>query len=339
MIFEIIDESKSPKYRQIIDGVILAIRKQRVRQGDSLPSASALCKEFHLARETVLKAYAELKLLGIVEAVPRKGYFVATESVEHTHKVLLLMDEFSSYKQDLYDAFRKRLGKEAVVDVFFHHCNAATLKNLLRDKVDTYSDIVLTPFDDPAISEILSDFAPEKLLILDRSEHADNRYSFIGQDFDANLYNALVSVADRFARYERICLVFRLPSEVMIRSNQSPATIPMAFRRFCQSHSLKYTVMHEVGEIRKGDAYFVIDDADLVMVVQQALEKKLALGDEVGILAYNETDMRKVVGEGITVVSTDFKEMGRRAAEYILNEKKKKTKQIIPTRGILRKSL
>ena len=339
MIFNISDVSKSPKYRQIIDGVTLAIRDQKVRKGDPLPSASFLCKEFHLARETVLKAYAELKSLGIVEAVPRKGYFVATESVKHTHKVLLLMDEFSPYKQDLYDAFRKQLGKEAVVDVFFHHCNATTLKNLLRDKVDAYSDIVLTPFDDPAISKILSDLASEKLLILDRSEHTDERYSFIGQDFDASLYDALESAANRFARYKRVCLVFRFPSEVMMRSNRSPATIPAAFKRFCQAHFLKHVVIHEVGKIRKGDAYFVIDDADLVMVVEQALEKKLTLGDEVGILAYNETDMRKVVGEGITVISTDFKEMGRCAAEYILSGDKENIKQIIPTRIIPRRSL
>ena len=339
MILHISDELKLPKYRQIIDGVTLAIREKRVRKGDSLPSASALCKEFHLARETVLKAYAELKSLGVVEAIPRKGYFVATESIEHTHKVLLVMDEFSPYKQDLYDAFRKRLGKEAVVDVYFHHCNPATLKNLLRDKIDAYSEIVLTPFDNPEISEILSDLAPEKLLVLDRSEHTGDRYSFIGQDFDAGLYEALDSVADRFARYERVCLVFRLPSEVMTRSNQSPVTIPVAFKRFCKAHSLKHTVLHEVGKIKKGDAYFVIDDADLVMVVEQAMEKKLTLGKDVGILAYNETHMRKVVGEGITVISTDFKAMGRHAAEYVLNDKKEKTKQIIPTRVIQRRSL
>ncbi|MEI7948146.1 MAG: winged helix-turn-helix domain-containing protein, partial [bacterium] len=69
------------KYRQLVDGIIDAVRTGSIRRGEALPTVGYFCKSFGLSKETVLKAYTILRNRGIVTAIPRKGYFVATESV------------------------------------------------------------------------------------------------------------------------------------------------------------------------------------------------------------------------------------------------------------------
>ena len=47
--------------------------------------------------------------------------------------------------------------------------------------------------------------------------------------------------------------------------------------------------------------------------------------------------MKQIVGGGITVISTDFEQMGQRAAAFVKN--KQKITEILPTSLILRNSL
>ena len=42
------------------------------------------------------------------------------------------------------------------------------------------------------------------------------------------------------------------------------------------------------------------------------------LGQDVGIISYNETPLKEVLLDGITVISTDFENLGKKAAEIIL---------------------
>ena len=42
----------------------------------------------------------------------------------------------------------------------------------------------------------------------------------------------------------------------------------------------------------------------------------------IGIISYNETPLKKVVENGITTISTDFKAMGKLLANMILENKK-----------------
>ncbi len=48
---------------------------------------------------------------------------------------------------------------------------------------------------------------------------------------------------------------------------------------------------------------------------------KLELGQQVGVISYNETPLKKIISNGITTISTDFKEMGVMAARQILDNK------------------
>jgi len=79
--FVVKDGIQQPKYQQIIAGIVEAISRKRLRVGDELPSINQVCHEFLLSRDTVVKAYEDLKKRGIIEAAHGKGYYIASASV------------------------------------------------------------------------------------------------------------------------------------------------------------------------------------------------------------------------------------------------------------------
>ena len=74
----------------------------------------------------------------------------------------------------------------------------------------------------------------------------------------------------------------------------------------------------------KGDLFITIEETDLVNLVNQIREKEFIMGEEIGVISYNDTPLKQLLG--IAVVSTDFKIMGLMAAEMILNNDKSKVK-------------
>ena len=65
-----------PKYKQIIASIENAIVDGQVKRGDKLPSINSIRNRFSLSRDTVLLAYNELKVRGIVQSIPGKGYYI-----------------------------------------------------------------------------------------------------------------------------------------------------------------------------------------------------------------------------------------------------------------------
>jgi DNA-binding LacI/PurR family transcriptional regulator len=72
-------------------------------------------------------------------------------------------------------------------------------------------------------------------------------------------------------------------------------------------------------------------------MVKRCRSENLAIGKDVGLIAYNDTPMYEVIGNGITVISSDFAHMGKNAAEYV--KTRQKVFEIIPAPLIVRGSL
>jgi DNA-binding LacI/PurR family transcriptional regulator len=63
----------------------------------------------------------------------------------------------------------------------------------------------------------------------------------------------------------------------------------------------------------------------------------LKLGEDVGLVSFNDTMLMEVVAGGITTISTDFIQMGKALADMVLNHKKGKIRNY--SKLIVRKSL
>ena len=107
------------KLQQLIDAIADSINRGDFKLGDPLPSVNELSRKYLVSRDTVFKAYTELKRRGMIDSTPAKGYFVA----DSTNKVFLFLDSFSPFKDVLYNSLIKSLPHNYKVDLVFHHYN------------------------------------------------------------------------------------------------------------------------------------------------------------------------------------------------------------------------
>src|SRR5215471_15125919 len=82
--------SATPKYLQLANCILKAIRESKVNVNEILPSINELSFEFEISRDTAEKGYKYLKNLGILGSVPGKGYFVKNTEVNLSLKIFLL---------------------------------------------------------------------------------------------------------------------------------------------------------------------------------------------------------------------------------------------------------
>jgi DNA-binding LacI/PurR family transcriptional regulator len=114
----------------------------------------------------------------------------------------------------------------------------------------------------------------------------------------------------------------------------------MGFRKFCISNNFKFEILPEIDEnteVMEKEAYIVIEENDLCQLIKKSREKGLKIGKNLGIISYNDSPLKEILLDGITVLSTDHTKMGETAANFILNNSKEKIKN--PFVMIRRKSL
>jgi GntR family transcriptional regulator of arabinose operon len=68
--------SEIPKYRQVYEDLLSAIKSGSFRPGDRLPSEAELGKHYNTSRITVAKAVNELQILGLVSRRAGSGTHV-----------------------------------------------------------------------------------------------------------------------------------------------------------------------------------------------------------------------------------------------------------------------
>lgn len=316
------------KYIQLVDAIANAISDGTLAEGDMLPSVNELVKNASLSRDTIFKAYSELKNRGVVESVPNRGYFVTRK----LNRVLLFLDTFKAYKEVLYDGFRSNLPDNILVDLMFHHYNINVLDTILTDSIGKYSHYIIMSFDHPQMKKIINKIPPEKLLVIDWNIHTAENHSYVCQDFGKAVYNNLEQHLDRIRKYERFILIY--PKNWTYH----PTDAIDNFVLFCKNHHINYEIQYNIKDldIKKGDLYLVVSDRSLTRILDQAENKQLEKGKDIGIISYNETPMKKYIKDGITVLSTDFTLMGKKAAEYVVSPGEMKA--VIPTNMILRNS-
>jgi len=99
-------------------------------------------------------------------------------------------------------------------------------------------------------------------------------------------------------------------------------------------------VLEEINEttgINAKEAYIVIEESDLCNLIKESRIKNLRIGKDVGIISYNDSPLKEILLDGITVVSTDHTKMGETAAHLILENSKEKIKNpfVLIRRGSL----
>jgi DNA-binding transcriptional regulator YhcF (GntR family) len=305
-----------PKYKQIILSIETSIAEKRLKRGDKLPSVNKVALEFSLSRDTVLLAYDELKKRGIIYARLGKGYYIKSEEFTFEQRIFLLFDEFNSFKEDLYNAFLETMANSAQIDIFFHYFSIDVFRKLINENNGDYSKYIIMPTTLKGAAAIIKTLPKNDVYILDQTNAELKGYPSVYQNFVKDIYNALQQGKDRLAKYKKLILIFP--------DFKQPPGMAEGFLNFCQNYGFDHEVIHDFENrtLASGEVFVIPNDRHLVSVIEQARAQKLTVGKDIGIISYNDTPLKKVVGNGITTISTDFKAMGHTLAKMILEQNK-----------------
>ncbi|WP_257668884.1 GntR family transcriptional regulator [Parapedobacter tibetensis] len=323
------------KYLQLVDYINALIESDQLHIGDRLPSLKQLEKQLGMSKETLLKGLNYLSEKGIIESVYRKGYYVRKKSVSHTYRVFLLLDKLNVMRDKLYHTLFDQLKDVADVDVYFHHHNFKVFENLIRENLNGYTHFVITTFlkEDPA--EVLNLIPAQKRIIIDYNQTGlDGDYACIYQDFEHDIYDGLTQLKNQLSKYKKLVLI--APTEATHARH-----VVEGFLRFCMEHEYPYAIQHEVGagNFKKGNTYITFSryDTDDVALIKLARSKGYRLGKDIGLISYNDTAVKEILEDGITVISTDFEAMAKSVSKAIIGKETVVVRN--PTRVIVRQSL
>lgn len=330
-VISILKNRGLPIYKQIIFSIEKAIGENRMKINDKLPSINKVCLEFSLSRDTVLLAYDELKKRGIIYAIPGKGYYIKSIGITIKNKVFLLFDELNVFKEDLYNSFIKNMGSGVQVDIYFHHFNVKVFQKLIEESNGNYTKYIIMPTNLQGIAPILNTLPAEEVYILDQTNPELAHFPSISQNFVKDIYNALQKGLYRLDRYQKLILIFP--------GFREPIGMKIGFEKFCIDYNFEYEIISEFNKLKinNGEVFIIPNDRDLVQVIEQSEIDNLKIGQDFGIISYNETPLKKVVANGITTISTNFEMMGEILAQMILENKKDQLEN--KCQLILRKSL
>ena len=323
------------KYMQLVDYINGLIESDELHIGDRIPSLKQLEKQLSMSKETLLKGLNHLLEKGIIESVYRKGYYVKKKSVDHTYRVFLLLDKMNIMRDTFYHTLFDQLKDTADVDVYFHHHNFKVFENLIRENLSGYTHFIVTTFlkEDP--TGILNLIPPQKRIVIDYNQPGlEGDYTCIFQDFEHDLHDGLSQLQAQLKKYKKLVLI--APHEATHARH-----VVDGFLRFCMEHNYRYAIEHEVeaSSFKKGNAYITFSryDTDDVALIKLARSKGYKLGEDIGLISYNDTAVKEILEDGITVISTDFEAMGKAVSQAIINKETIVARN--PTQVIVRNSL
>jgi len=269
-------------------------------------------------------------------SVPGKGFFIANTSFSARTKVCLLFNKLSSHKKIIYDSFSKTLGDKASIDFYVYNNDFSLFKKLLINKKEDYSHYVIIPhfidaFEPP--EDVINMIDKDKLILLDKLiPKINGQFAAIYEDFSKDIYQALTQALAQLSKYHTIKIIFP-------ENSYFPNEILEGFYLFCNQYAFSYAVKSSLkhNEIQKGEAYICLMEDELVELVEKIIALQWKVGQDVGIISYNETPLKRIILDGITTISTDFNMLGSEAAKCILNNSKEHFK--VPFHLRLRKSL
>lgn len=317
------------KIKSLADGISLSIMQGQLRAGDNLLSINEASSLHKVSRDTVFKAYNELKKRGLIDSTPTKGYFVTGE-VNH---ILLLLDTYSSFKQNLYHRFVANLPENYKVDLIFHQYNERLFETIVRESIGRYSTYVVMNFSNDKFSETLNAITTNKLLLLDFGDFEKSNYSYLCQNFNESFYNCLNEGIELLHKYKKLSFVF--PEEIC-----HPESAIDSFERFCNDNDFDFEVIKRNVDwqgVEDRTVYLCISPDDLVKIVKNADKVGLTIGSDIGLIAYNDDPVLEIIKNGISSISVDFGLMGEKAAAFVTG--KQLVQEYLPTQLIIRGSL
>ena len=207
---------------------------------------------------------------------------------------------------------------------------------MLVNRDDDYSNCVIIPHfieGGENVHEIINTIPKAQLLLLDKLvPNVTGEFAAVYENFEIDIYSALTEGLDKLIKYHTMKIIFP-------KNSYYPPEILKGFKDFCNDNNFLYKIISDISEepIAQGEVFISVMEKDLFSLIEKILQLNLKIGQEVGIISYNETPSKKMILDGITTISADFHQMGKIAAELILSKSKSHVE--VPFKLTLRSSL
>ena len=304
---------KHTKVKQLANFIQDYIIAREMKVGDKLPSINYISKKYSVSRDTVFKSLTDLRDRGVIDAIHGKNYFVAS----HSRNVLLLLDEYSPFKEMFHTILVAELPKTYKIDLWFHQYNLQLFNNIVNESVGKYNKYLVMNYDNEKLSDSLTKIDKKKLLLLDFGKFDKDDYYYICQDFDKGLYDALETIKDDLKKYSKLIYVLN-------KNHKHPQSSKTAFSNFCLDNNMCFNILDEISEnvaIQENCFYLVIKQEDVVKILKKGRQINLKPGRDYGLLAYNENPFFEVIENGISSIGIDWQKMGKIASEFVIMNK------------------
>lgn len=320
-IIKIDEYSVTPKYLQISNSILRGIEERNLEKEDLLPSINDLSIALEVSRNTIERAYKELKKYQVIKSVAGKGYFISSTSFNQPAKVLLLFNKLSSHKKIIYDAFAETLGSNAAIDFYIYNNDFNVFKKVMANPIDHYSKLIIIPhfFENAENAFLIINKLPkDKLILMDKlPEGITGNFGAVYENFEDDIYFALEQLLDKLSKYHTLKIIFP-------ENSYYSKEILTGFLNFCGKYAFEYDIIHHLKNetLQTGTVYINLMEDDLVELIEKIIGSKLKIGADIGVISYNETPLKKIILNGITTISTNFRLMGEKTAEMVLTNSK-----------------
>jgi DNA-binding transcriptional regulator YhcF (GntR family) len=315
-LLHINSRSPIPKYRQIIESISVAIEQKSLLLGDRLPSISQLCLDYAVKRDTVMLALSELKSRGIVSSRQGKGYFVSSADVKVEDKVFVLLEELNAVSCSIFNSFMDSMDSNVNADIYFYNHNSHKINELLNSNVGKYTLYVMAAGIHDHFGEIFSKGNHHKLFLLGRCKSAVRNVSCVYEDFENDMYDSLKSVRKSLKKY---CRLVYLHSGI-----REPEGRIDGFMRFCREENIDFSLISDPVELRPTifEVYFIENDDILVDLMNMISKTDFVVGEDIGLISFGDSALKKIIAGGLTTISADYNEMGSRLADLAKGRKR-----------------
>lgn len=213
------EASRIPKYMQVVDSIMDGIAMGELPIGSKIPSINELSENLLLSRDTIEKAYRQLKVQKTITAVKGKGYYIAKTDLISKINVFFLVNKPSSYKMRIYNSFVNGMGVNGHVNLFIYHCEESLFTHYIERNLGAYDYYVIMPhFKDEnlnhtsateKVTQVLNKIPKNKLIVLDNSQlEIKGNFASLYQDFENDIYEALIEGMERLQKYDKLILVY-----------------------------------------------------------------------------------------------------------------------------------
>jgi DNA-binding transcriptional regulator YhcF (GntR family) len=322
--------SQMPLYKQLVKVFLDKVNNSEYKEGDFIPSMNELANELNISKETVKKAYSVLRKKEIIEAAQGKGFYISSKNGDKI-RTLLLFDKISTYKQDLFNSFAETIGDRAGITIHLHNQDIDLLEFFVTENLDNFDYYIITPHFplntdiQKRVIKVLKKIPNRKLILLDRyMEELPGNFGSVYQDFENDIFEGLTKAMDQLVKYNRLNVVS------MPGSLYAPL-IEKGIKHFCDTNHMDINIIKQINveKIQHKDFFLILNgqlDNELIKLIKTAQNQGYKIGKDIGIISYNESPINEIILNGLTVFSTDFKQMGELTAKMILNKSLKKIK-------------